>query len=53
MFKVLSAAFVTRNQVVDANVRERINNKQQQHFRPDQYHVHDTFKTPIPEEIPE
>ena len=49
-------AIVTRDRVIDAKLKEQINNKNiyicQQHYRIDQYLIHDTYKTLNPGEIP-
>lgn len=49
-------AVVTSSRVIDSSLREQIEKKRvyicQQHFRPDQYLVHDTCKTLKPGEIP-
>ena len=56
-WRIKLAAVVNRDRVVDATLRERTKNKWificHQHFRNDQYHVHETCKTSIPGEIPE
>ena len=48
---------VTKDRVIDSSLREQINKRTirvcQQHFRPDQYNIHDTSKTLKPGEIPE
>ena len=40
---------VTKDRVIDSSLREQINKRTirvcQQHFRPDQYNIHDTSKT--------
>ena len=48
---------VTKDCVIDSSLREQINKRTiricQQHFRPDQYNIHNTSKTLKPGEIPE
>ena len=48
---------LTKDRVIDSSLREQINKRTiricQQHFRPDQYNIHDTSKTLKPGEIPE
>ena len=50
-------AVVTRDRVIDSKLKEQINKNRiyicQQHYRTDQYHIHDTCKTLKPGEIPE